>query len=212
MKNRLTDRQQIAFSFIERYLETRRRPPTLQEITDAVGARSVNTAQKLVHALEQKGYVTREKGKARSLAIPGDVESEKLLADQTFEVLIRKAGTVLDSPLARLLAERLRVDKSFMRGISSPGACFAIRAGDHGMQPDGIFKGDLVLVVPIPSERLAPGEIVVCSRRGEFLVRQLDELGGLLSLVASDLSFATIHPEPPQTQIEGRVVAIMRRL
>lgn len=212
MKKGLTDRQEVAFAFIERYLETRHKPPTLQEITDAVGARSVNTAQKLVHALEQKGYVVREKGKARSLTLAHPPETGLRTSDDTVEVLIRRAGTVADSPLARLLAERLRVDKRFVRGISSPGACFAVRSADHAMQPDGIFRGDLVLVIPLPTDRLEPGELIVCSRRGEFLVRRLEELAGLVSLVASDQSFATIHPEPPQTQIEGRVIAVMRRL
>ena len=100
MKKSLTDRQEVAYAFIERYLETRRKPPTLQEITDAVGARSVNTAQKLVHALEQKGYVVREKGKARSLTLAHPPETAHRTSDDTVEVLIRRAGTVADSPLA----------------------------------------------------------------------------------------------------------------
>jgi len=208
----LSDKQRVAYTFIEAYIKSHHRAPTLQEITTAMGARSVSSAQKLVQILETKGYVTREKGLSRSLALRHDTVETDTPADGTQEVLIRRAGAVPDSPLARLLAERLRVDRRFFRGIASAGSCFAVRAGDHAMQPDGIFRGDLVIAELVSQDRVDPGELVVCSRRGEFLIRRFEELGSLPSLVASDPSFSTIHPEPSQTLVEGRVIAVMRKL
>lgn len=220
----LTDKQRTAYVFIEAYIASRHRPPTLQEITDALGAKSINTAQKLVHTLEQKGYITREKGRARSLALSHtqsgmEASSENQNTSQptapvhgTHEILIRRAGDNSDSPLSRLLSERLHVDRRFFRGISSTGSCYAIRAGDHAMQPDGIFRGDLVIAESISQDRVETGELVVCLRRGEFLIRRFEELGSLPALVASDPSYSTIHPDSIQTQITGRVIAIMRRL
>ncbi len=208
----LTDKQRSVYLFIEAYIKKNRRAPTLQEITTAMGARSISSAQKLVGILETKGYVTREKGLARSLLLTRENFEPGSPEDGVQEILIRRAGSVPDTPLARLLAEKLLVDRRFFRGIASAGSCFAVRAGDHAMRPDGIFRGDLVIVERVSQDRIEPGELVVCARRGEFIVRRFEALGSLPSLVASDPSYSTIHPEPLHTQVEGRVIALMRRL
>ena len=80
------------------------------------------------------------------------------------------------------------------------------------MVPDGLFQGDLVVAVGTGMELIDPGDLVVCSRRGEFLIRRFEQIGALPSLVASDTSFATIHPTTEQSPVEGRVIAVMRRL
>jgi len=208
----LTPQQQTAYVYIETVVNRDGRPPTLDEIRESLGAASINTAQRVVRALVEKGYIERDPGKARGILLTHPNSPPVTGLTEVREVPIRRSGSTDDSTLTQLLAEKLRVDTRFLRGLSSSGACFAIRNADHGMSPDGILQGDLVVVVKVTADRVEPGDLVVCARRGEFLVRRFEQVGALPSLVASDTSYATIHPTTAQSTIEGRVIAIMRRL
>ena len=50
-KDPLTQRQNRAYDFIEQYLSRHRKPPTLQEIGDALGISSTNGVYKLLQKL-----------------------------------------------------------------------------------------------------------------------------------------------------------------
>ncbi|WP_243665197.1 LexA family protein [Rhodothermus marinus] len=60
MKGRLTARQNEAYEFIRTYQRRHHKPPTLQEIGEALGIRSTNGVFKLLRALEKKGYLRRD--------------------------------------------------------------------------------------------------------------------------------------------------------
>ena len=70
-KEPLTQRQNQAYDFIEQYLDRHRKPPTLQEIGDALDIASTNGVYKLLQKLEEKGWIEREKHKARSIQLAG---------------------------------------------------------------------------------------------------------------------------------------------
>ena len=60
-KEPLTQRQNRAYDFIESYLDQHQKPPTLQEIGDALDISSTNGVYKLLRKLEKKGWIEREK-------------------------------------------------------------------------------------------------------------------------------------------------------
>ena len=65
----LTDRQRQVYDFICRCIRGKRRPPSLQEICDNIGARSKNGAIVHLDALEKKGYIEREPLIARGIKV-----------------------------------------------------------------------------------------------------------------------------------------------
>jgi len=77
-KEPLTQRQNQAYDFIEQYLDRHRKPPTLQEIGDALGIASTNGVYKLLQKLEEKGWIEREKHKARSIQLAGGEQGTHL--------------------------------------------------------------------------------------------------------------------------------------
>lgn len=62
----LTERQMHILSFIKSFHEDKRYGPTIREIADATGY-SLTTVRNELFVLEQKGFITREKGKYRTI-------------------------------------------------------------------------------------------------------------------------------------------------
>lgn len=210
----LTDRQRLTYGFLLDYLDHYSRPPTLREISLGVGVQSVTSAKKLLAALEKKGYVEIEPGRARGIRILKSEQDENHWDErvQTLDLLeADRSGSTSEFSSSRT---KIQVDVQFLRGIPEPGSCFLVRAGDFGMVPDGVLRGDLVIVEPLGIERLQPGSLVVYQSAGEFLVRRFQERGVSRMLIASDRTFAMIDlgSRATSARIMGRVVGIMRRL
>ena len=65
----LTNRQYKVLQYIDKHLQTKGFPPTLQEIGVAIGLTNVNAVRGHVLALEKKGYITKAPDRARSIQI-----------------------------------------------------------------------------------------------------------------------------------------------
>ncbi len=210
----LTDRQRLAYAFIRDYLDHYNRPPTLREISTGIGVRSATSARKLIQALEKKGYVELDAGRARGIRLLRSDNKDSPWDARTQSLNLLEP----DESGARLGLGRapstIQVDMLFLRGISHPESCFVVRAGDFGMVPDGVLRGDLVVVEPVPDEQFVPGSLVVYRSAGEFLVRRYQEHGGERILSASDRTFAIVDLGSRATiqRLMGRVIGVMRRL
>mgnify|MGYP003139244691 CR=1 FL=1 len=65
----LTAKQQKCFKFIKNYIAKKTVPPSYQEIAEAVGLKSKNSINKYISSLEERGWLKRIPGKARSIQI-----------------------------------------------------------------------------------------------------------------------------------------------
>jgi len=196
------------------YLESNERPPTLLEIASAIGVRSVNSVIKLLGHLVEKGYISRDPGRARGLRILSGRDIEPAAGRSGINVPIRRlhektGGTVISQNEAEVVVDRL-----FLRGLSKPGSCFLARVNDHGSGPDGIRRGDLVLVEPGTTDRYITGDLILVQNGDEYLARRFVDSGDKGLLRASDRTFPTISLDTCDRHISvtGRIVAVMRHL
>jgi repressor LexA len=67
--NNLTARQSQVLEYIVKYLERYSYPPTVREIAKHLGTRWSTAAFDHLRALEKKGYIIREHGKARGIRV-----------------------------------------------------------------------------------------------------------------------------------------------
>ncbi len=65
----LTRQQKRALDTIVEWMGKHGTPPTYAELTAAIGAKSKNTAHRLVEALEVRGYIKRAPRCARSIVL-----------------------------------------------------------------------------------------------------------------------------------------------
>jgi repressor LexA len=68
---RVTARQRAILRAIEEHTRAHGYAPSLRELADAIGVKSVDTAAYHVRRMVVLGLVTQAPGKARTLAIPG---------------------------------------------------------------------------------------------------------------------------------------------
>jgi len=216
MKQRLTQRQNEAYEFIRSYMRDHRKPPTLEEMGDALGIRSTNGVYKLLQALEKKGYIEREKHAARGMRLVDDEAEDPFALDSGVPSLPVVSRTASDQP--EQLHDRpsgfLSIDDRLLRRARNPDDCIIGRAGDDGMNGDGIRKGDFLLIEEMEWRQLENGEVAAFLVREELQVRRFHYVNGRLHLRPADRHYTeeTFPPADPGCYVIGRVIGLIRTL
>lgn len=65
----LTERQQQILNAIAGYISEKGYSPTVREIANMVGIKSLSTMHAHLQRLEKKGYITKERGKPRTIVV-----------------------------------------------------------------------------------------------------------------------------------------------
>lgn len=215
MKTRLTERQNEAYEYIGSYMREHRKPPTLQEIGQALGIVSTNGVFKLLKALEQKGYIKREKHAARGMTLVDGDDAFGLDDDLPSLLLISRTSSDRPEELRKRPSSYLTIDPYFLRRVEEPEAtCLVARAGDDGMNGDGIRKGDYLIVEEVPWRKLKNREIVAVLIGEMLQVRRFTYANGRFHLRPADRTYSedTFAPDDPNCYVVGRVIGMMRRL
>ena len=214
-KEPLTQRQNRAYDFIEDYLHRNNRPPTLQEIGDALGISSTNGVYKLLRKLEKKGWIEREKHKARSIQLT-DQEQDQFGMGGGPPSLPIVSRTPSDQPerLRERPAGTLSVDYQLLRSARNPDACLLGRAGDDGMNEVGIQKGDLLLIEEMDWDDLENGILVAVLLQDQLLPREYEFANRKIHLRPAAPHYAeeTFSPTDSDYYVIGRVLGLIRTL
>ncbi len=210
MATPLTERQDLALDFFRAYVREHRKPPTLAEIGSAMDIRSTNAVSKLVRALVDKGHLTHTPNVARGLSLADDDP----LAGTTGAPLLPILGRVSSAEPDRL---RTRPSGYFaadasLTGRADPDACLVGRAGDDGMNGDGVRKGDLVVVEE--TDAIKSGEMALFLVGEKLVVRRHHLANGRLHLRPADRRYTeeTYIPGEPACLVVGRVLAVVRKV
>lgn len=203
----LTARQRLALSIIARHIDDRGMAPTYAEIADALGAASATSAVHLVESLEEKGYVRRSPGRARSLRVlrerdgPGRDDVMRIPRIDPTDPDVRSR-------------EGLWVDRVLVAGSRSPGRCRYVRIGDGGMDPVGIRMGDVVVLEPVDERTLLSGDLAGCLIDEIPVIRRIARDPDGIRLTAAEPSFTTvlIREFGPAIPLLGRPVMLARRM
>jgi repressor LexA len=214
-KEPLTQRQNRAYDFIEDYLDRHRKPPTLQEIGDALGISSTNGVYKLLRKLERKGWIEREKHKARSIQLT-DREQDQFGMGGGPPSLPIVSRTPSDQPerLRDRPVDTLTVDYKLLREARNPEDCLLGRAGDDGMNEAGINKGDLLLIEERDWDELENRTLVAVLLQDQLLARQYEFANRKIHLRPAAAHYAedTFSPKDSDHHVVGRVLGLIRTL
>lgn len=66
---KLTDKEQEAYEFIKRYIDTHGYSPTTREISHSIGFSTQRTGSKYMEKLKKKGYINYTAGLGRTITI-----------------------------------------------------------------------------------------------------------------------------------------------
>lgn len=205
----LTRRQKEVMDFLSTFITEHGYSPSYEEIASGLRLASLATVHKHIQALEAKQYVRRSYNRSRSLEIGDRYSTEEIArrpqaADRTLPLLGRIAAgspvEAIPNPEPLYFSEFLSNDRTF-----------ALEVRGESMIEDHICDGDYVLIEKTGEVR--NGDIVVALVGGSeaTLKRYYAEGDGRIRLQPANASMAPIYVDPANLEIQGRVLAIMRK-
>ena len=174
-------------------------PPTVREVKEAFGFRSVQTAREHLEALVTEGRLAKEAGKARGYRLGGDSRPTRL---------IPLLGRVPAGPL-NIATEDLEGYLP-IQGHRSGDDLFGLRVRGESMTGAGILPGDIVVVRRQPAAD--SGDIVVALIGGEATVKRLRIRRNRVELHPENPAFEPIIPDPSELTLLGKVIEVRRYL
>ena len=174
-------------------------PPTVREVKEAFGFRSVQTAREHLEALVNEGRLAKEAGKARGYRLGGDSRPTRL---------VPLLGRVPAGPL-NIATEDLEGYLP-IQGHRSGDDLFGLRVRGESMTGAGILPGDIVVVRRQPAAD--SGDIVVALIGGEATVKRLRIRRNRVELHPENPAFEAIIPDPSDLTLLGKVIEVRRYL
>jgi repressor LexA len=174
-------------------------PPTVREVKEAFGFRSVQTAREHLEALVDEGRLAKERGKARGYRLGGDSRPTRL---------VPLLGRVPAGPL-NIATEDLEGYLP-IQGHRSGDDLFGLRVRGESMTGAGILPGDIVVVRRQPAAD--SGDIVVALIGGEATVKRLRIRRRRVELHPENPAFEPIIPDSSDLTLLGKVIEVRRYL
>ncbi len=222
----LTAKQKELLLFIHQRIKETGVSPSFDEMKDALDLASKSGIHRLITALEERGFLRRLAHRARALEVlklPDSAAPANARTKPGFKPALVGAAprdgdggyevAVLGKIAAGVPIEAIQTE---IGRVSAPlellgnGEHFALEVDGDSMINAGILHGDVVVLRR--GETANSGDIVVALVDGEeATLKRLRKRGGSIALEAANPRFETKIFGPDRVEIQGRLVALIRR-
>jgi len=198
MEQKLTDRQRAILEFIEEVIDEEGYPPTVREICKRFRISSPRGVSDHLGALERKGFIERQAGRARGLRL-----------------VHRLSGVPIVGRVAAgnpILAVENVEDQLDMADLFGTRDVFAVEVDGDSMMDAGIFDGDYVVVRK--TKRVENGAVGVAYIDGDATVKRIFRTRSGYRLQPENESFKPIDVDESTLdfRIGGSVVGVVRKM
>lgn len=201
----LTKEQERVFTFLVEYKQAKGFPPTVREMSQALGYKSMNNSRQHLKLLAKKGYVNILKGKARGIEILVDTGNDI----SSTEIQVPLIGAVAaGTPIVaeQNVEAHITLDKNLFRGTN----LFTLRINGDSMINIGVFHNDIVVIQP--QTMIKDNDVVVALIDGEAtLKRYIKEKKHIILRAENELYQDIIIPEGSDISIAGKLVGVVRK-
>lgn len=193
----LTKRQCEILNFIKSFIDDNDYAPSYREIATSLELSSVATVAEYIAVIEQKGYLTKREGSARSIQLTPTWD------DRSFE-----------APLIGIIAagrpiEAIRTNETIdiPRDMMGPNV-FALKVSGDSMIEEGIMDGDYVIIEKTSSPK--NGDIVVALiDHDNITLKKFYREKTRIRLQPANKSYKPIFTR--KALIQGKVKGVIRR-
>ena len=202
MDNQLTQAQNELFEWIKNYIKDFQHSPSIRQMMEGMGLKSPAPIQSRLKHLQEKGYISWQEGRARTL--------------QLVENLVTKNVPILGSIAAGGLidtysdvSEELDVNETLeKKGV------FALTVNGDSMKDAYIADGDMVLMQPVFEESsIKNGTIVSAMVPGSgTTLKYFYRKGNQIILEAANPDYEPIKIDSNLVSIQGKLLAVWRKL
>ena len=197
----LTEAQNELLLWIKNYLKTFQHSPSIRQMMQAMGLKSPAPIQSRLKHLQEKGYISWQEGKARTLQIVDDVLSGiPIMGSVAAGGLIETFSDVSENlDLSEVLKKR-DVFALMVNGDSMIDACIA--------------DGDMVLMEPVKDNySIRNGNIVSALVPGSgTTLKYFFRKGNVISLQPANEKYEAIELDFDQVIVQGKLLAVWRKI
>ena len=190
--------QNQILAYIKQTLNEKGFAPSVREIRDAMGLKSPATVQTHLHHLEQKGYITRNDRKQRSIMI---TQKETTEVSNAVPVV---GKVVAGHPI--WAQENIENYITLPEVMLSSGKHFILRVSGESMIGAGIFDGDYLVVRQ--QNTATNGDVVVALLGNETTVKRFYRQDDCIRLQPENNAFSPIYTN--ECEILGKVISMFR--
>ena len=197
----LTDAQNELYGWIKEYMKNFQHSPSIRQMMEAMGLKSPAPIQSRLKHLQEKGYISWQEGKARTLQLVDEiVEGIPILGSVAAGGLIETYSDV---------TENLDISEVF-----SKKDIFALTVNGDSMIEACISHGDMVLMEPIKdSFSISNGTIVSALVPGlGTTLKYFFKRDQKIFLEAANPAYEPIELNLDEVVLQGKLLAVWRRV
>jgi repressor LexA len=206
---KLSDRQQRMYDFIRSFAEENQYPPTIREIGEAVGISSTSVVNYNLNKLVDAGLIERNKEVSRGIRLQDAMA--RILPGRGIPILGHIAAgqpiTVFPESVETADTLDLAVDV-----VTRSEGVYALRVQGDSMIDALVDSGDLVI---LNAQNTANNGDMVAAwllDREETTLKYFFLEGSQVRLQPANANYDPITVPADQVEIQGKVIAIVRRL
>ncbi len=202
LKDNLTDAQLELYNWIKSYMRDFKHSPSIRQMMQAMGLKSPAPIQSRLKHLQDKGYISWQEGKARTLQLVNE------MLDQGIPIM----GSIAAGGLIETyndVMENLDISEIF-----KTKDIFALTVNGDSMIEACIADGDMVLMEPIKdSFSIKNGTIVSALVPGlGTTLKYFFKRNSKIFLEAANPAYEPIELNPEEVIFQGKLLAVWRKV
>ena len=197
----LTQAQNELYGWIKNYMRDFQHSPSIRQMMEAMGLKSPAPIQSRLKHLQEKGYISWQEGKARTLQI----------VDEIFEG-IPIMGSIAAGGLIEAFSD---VNETLnITDICNKKNVFALTVNGDSMIDACIAHGDMVLMEPVKEmSSVRNGTIVSAMVPGQgTTLKYFFKRGSKIFLEAANPSYEPIELNLEEVVFQGKLLAVWRKI
>ena len=200
-EKKLTDAQNELYGWIKEYMQTFKHSPSIRQMMEAMGLKSPAPIQSRLKHLQEKGFISWQEGKARTLQLVDEiVEGIPILGSVAAGGLIETFHDVNDQLDFNDIFRKKNIFALTVNGDSMIDACIA--------------DGDMVLMEPIDNVNVLRNGMIVSALVPGLgtTLKYFSKKGNKIFLEAANPAYEPIELNLDQVIFQGRLLAVWRKV
>ena len=200
MNDELTSAQNQLLEWIKDYINSYNYSPSIRQMMKGMGLKSPAPIQSRLKHLQEKGYISWQEGRARTLQLINELEKN-----------IPVLGSVAAGGLVESYSD-VKEELDFSEIIKRKGL-FALTVNGDSMIDAFIADGDMVLMEPLNfSSSIKNGTIVSAMVPGSgTTLKYFFKRNNKIYLEAANPNYEPIIVNPEDITIQGKLLAVWRK-
>jgi len=200
-EDNLTDAQNELYGWIKQYMRDFQHSPSIRQMMQAMGLKSPAPIQSRLKHLQEKGYISWQEGKARTMQIVEEiVEGVPIMGSIAAGGLIETFSDVQET-----------LDVS---NILKKKGVFALTVNGDSMIEACITDGDMVLMEPIKDSHAVKNGTIVSALVPGFgtTLKYFVKRENKIYLEAANPAYDPIVLDPSEVMLQGKLLAVWRKV